>query len=99
MPGCTSTFKLQKHHILRRSATGGPTDYITIDGLVVANVCKLCREHHTMVTGGVGGHRLWIRRDWDGWQVYGPSYVNSEGPRTKDGTVWQWVGPLRGNHQ
>ena len=63
-PGCTSTFRLQKHHIVRRSATGGPLDYITIDGLVVQNVCMLCREHHAQVTGLIGGHKAFIKW-WD----------------------------------
>lgn len=89
IPGCSSTFKLQKHHIVRRSATGGPLDYITIDGLVVQNVCMLCREHHQQITGGVGGHKLWIAWDSGKWRIYQPG----------DG-AWVWTGDLRmGNRE
>lgn len=95
IPGCTSSFRLEKHHIVRRSATGGPTDYITIDGLVVTNVCMLCREHHAMVTGEIGGHKLWIIRGARDWIVVKPGPPGEYGPVSKDGTTWVWVGPLR----
>ena len=95
IPGCHSTFKLQKHHIVRRSATGGPLDYITVDGIVVQNVCMLCREHHTELTGSLGGHKLWIVYE-QGWQVYVPGYSIHEDHRVaKDGSTWLRVGKLR----
>src|SRR5687768_11810615 len=72
IPFCLSQFKLQKHHIVRRSATGGPRDFVTIDGLVVQNVCMLCREHHGMITGELGGHKLWIIYEQHAWQIYRP---------------------------
>lgn len=101
MPGCSSTFKLQKHHIVRRSATGGPLDYVTIDGLVTQNVCNLCREHHQMVTGSVGGHKLWILFEDGCWQVYKPGYSDDQDCRiSKGGSTWIKVGALRmGNHR
>lgn len=101
MPGCTNTFRLQKHHIVRRTATGGPLDYVTIDGLVVQNVCMLCREHHEKITGSIGGHRLWIvYEDDEGWQVFEPGYNGRHSRFTKGNTPWMKVGPLRqGNHE
>ena len=101
VPGCSSTFKLQKHHIVRRSATGGPLNFITIDNLVIQNVCMLCREHHGMVTGSVGGHRLWIiYESGEGWQVYKHGSFPPGGTTSKGGTTWIWVGALRmGNRE
>lgn len=97
VPNCSSAFRLQKHHIYRRSAAGRPSDYITIDNLVVPNVCHLCRKHHSMVTGEIGGHKLWIIYD-EGWQVYRPTRGLGR-IISKDGTAWVRVGPLRsGNH-
>lgn len=101
IPGCSSTFRLQKHHIVRRSATGGPLNYVTIDGLVVQNVCMLCREHHTMLTGSIGGHKLWITWEIGKWQVYSPGLASpGRSISRKDGASWIWVGALRmGNHE
>ena len=100
IPGCTSTFRLQKHHIVRRSATGGPLDYVTIDGLVIQNVCMLCREHHTMLTGSVGGHKLWIvYESGEGWQVYRPGNEHVYQIKSKGNLPWVRVGALRtSNH-
>lgn len=99
IPWCRSGFRLQKHHIVRRSATGGPLDYITIDGLVVQNVCMLCREHHDQITGSLNGHKLWIV--WaDGWQVYEQGYpYNSHWLVGKNGNTYIRVGQLQmSNH-
>jgi hypothetical protein len=96
IPGCTNSFKLQKHHIVRRSATGGPLDYITIDGLVVQNICNLCREHHAEITGSLGGHKLWIVWERGRWQVYRPGYdLYADVRRSKNGESWIRSGPLR----
>lgn len=96
IPGCDSKFRLEKHHIVRRSATGGPLDYITIDGLVIQNVCMLCREHHDNITGSIGGHKLWIAYGIGGWQVYRPAYSGDTGLLVdKNMKVWARIGPLR----
>lgn len=53
-----------------------------------------------MITGGIGGHKLWIIYSSKGWQVYKPGIAGITGPTSKDGTAWVWVGALRsGNHQ
>lgn len=57
VPDCRSLWGLQRHHIIRRSATGGPLDYVTIDGVVVTNVARICSSHHDDLTSPVGGHR------------------------------------------
>lgn len=103
-PGCTEVWQIQRHHIVRRSNTGGPLDYITIGGLVVPNVCMLCRDHHDMVTGLVGGHRAWIRYETgEGWLWYRPtrSGVAAWGGGARSGRIldklgqeWVAVGPL-----
>lgn len=65
VPGCWHSAD-DPHHIVRRSDTGGPVDYVSIDGLVVANKMAICRTHHDEVTGGVGGHKAMIR--FPGWE-------------------------------
>lgn len=100
IPGCNSKFRLEKHHIVRRSATGGPLDYITIDGLVVQNTTMLCREHHNMITGSIGGHKLWIVWQPPGmpacWHVFTPGYYEDKNYLiAKDGSTWVWLGMLR----
>jgi len=49
------------HHIVRRSATAGPADWVEINGEVFANKTGLCPDCHDMVTGRVGGHQAAIR--------------------------------------
>ena len=49
------------HHVIRRSATGGPVDWVSIDGLVIPNRVALCTLCHRGVTGEIGGHRYHIR--------------------------------------
>lgn len=61
VPGCGSTFRLDPHHIVPRSRTGGPLDYVTVDGVVIRNVCHLCRVHHDQLTSPLGGHQASIR--------------------------------------
>lgn len=100
IPGCIDTFKLQKHHIVRRSATGGPLDHITIDDLVVQNVCMMCRKHHTQLTGSLGGHKLWVLFEEGAWHVYYPGHKSEVDHRiAKDGSAWVSGGKLRmGNY-
>ena len=63
-PGCMHPYCQQRwsqrHHVVRRSATGGPRRFVSIDGLVVPNVVGLCDIHHDQLTGLVGGHRAAI---------------------------------------
>lgn len=81
VPGCGVGFGLHTHHIVPRSQTGGPLDYVTIDGLVRVNVCKLCPQHHADLTSPVGGHRAMIRWvDGEGWCWA----VRAKGPGTAD---------------
>lgn len=63
VPGCSSPAE-HGHHIWRRSFTGAPTHWVRIGEHDVGNVTGLCAMHHDWVTGGIGGHRAWIR--WDG---------------------------------
>jgi hypothetical protein len=60
-PFCESSYWLEGHHVVRRSETGGPKDWVSIDGIVCFNRVSLCKEHHDEITGGVGGHRARIR--------------------------------------
>lgn len=67
VPGCNNPAQAGAHHIEPRSRTGGPVDYVTIDGLVRSNKCKLCSSHHRQVTGDTGGYRariVWHERQW-----------------------------------
>lgn len=96
-PGCAIHFGLHKHHIVRRSQTGGPLDYVTIDGLVTQNVVNLCRVHHEAVTGAVGGHSGWIRHLAGlGWVWYSPAPSGVPGAVTSKEGSWVPVGFLKG---
>lgn len=77
-PTCDTTYWIEGHHVVRRSATAGPRDFVTIDGLVVPNRVGLCKEHHDQLTGLVGGHKAAI--------VYPPA----QGLTTGLYTAW-WV--------
>lgn len=55
-PGCAARAR-QGHHVVRRSATGGPLDVVLIDGHAVANRIGFCDDCHDMLTGLVGGHK------------------------------------------
>ena len=72
---------------MRRSDTAGPKDNIAIDGLVVPNLCLLCREHHLWVTGTLGGHKakiVWLDEPIGHWHW-----------QEKAGGGWLGVGPLQ----
>lgn len=100
-PGCTERWQLQEHHIVPRSRTGGPLSWITVDGLVVENVCMLCQDHHDQITGLIGGHKAAIRRSepgltpgswlWSTPQPHGEPVFSS-----KLGVPWYVLGPLKG---
>lgn len=55
VPNCEE-LSMHPHHIVRRSATGGPKRWVAIDGLVLPNVMGICGRHHQEVTGQWGGH-------------------------------------------
>jgi hypothetical protein len=65
-PGCKRWVDHQ-HHLWRRSFLGRPKrekDYRWVklpDGQVIRNVIALCWRHHEEVTGGPGGHLVWIK--------------------------------------
>jgi hypothetical protein len=103
VPGCWQRPEQGSHHIVRRSDTAGPKNWVGIDGLVVPNRCRLCPEHHRMVTGGPGGHRariLWADRPTGHWRWCTPQPVTvgalgSNNPITLD-SIWQDQGSLKG---
>lgn len=54
----------QWHHVVRRSATGGPVDWVCIDGLVLWNKVRVCLWCHQRIND----HLYWIRyEDGVGW--------------------------------
>ena len=98
VPGCWLPME-DPHHIVRRSDTGGPVDYVTVDGLVLANKIGICRPHHDEVTGGVGGHKARIGfPEWqdivDGlysaWWLWYARLPTAAGADPK----WKLCGPL-----
>lgn len=104
MPKCGEWHGLQHHHVVRRSELGGAYRWVVVNGVVLLNERMLCRHHHDMVTGMVGGHRAWIRYlEGEGWAWYaraphGLSPVASPPAVVLDklGGAWLLVGPLRG---
>lgn len=67
VPDCAEPRESGGHHVVRRSHTGGPVDYVCIDGLVLPNRVALCTIHH----GDVTDHRAWIvYRAEQGWLWY-----------------------------
>lgn len=107
VPTCGSSLGLETHHIYPRSRTGGPRDFITVDGLVRQNVCMLCKIHHDQATGLVGGHRAAIRlAEWEGrecwvWfqrmSAFDPVALSRRGDhvvKLKSGAVLAAFGPL-----
>ena len=88
---------------MRRSDTAGPKKFVSIDGVVVANLCRLCPQHHREVTGGIGGHRariVWRDDPLGHWVWQTPSPVNvlrfGETVPIRVGTNWHDIGPLKG---
>lgn len=72
VPGCGERGEKGGHHVVRRSHTGRPVDFVAVDGVVLDNRVRLCFEHHCMVTD----HRAWIRyktgAGWEWWQEADP---------------------------
>lgn len=100
-PHCEVRWGLETHHIVRRSDTGGPVRWVVIRGVVLLNERKVCPKHHLELTGGVGGHRGWIRYlEGEGWVWYAPAPLGSPAPLasavvSKTGAVWLPVGALK----
>jgi hypothetical protein len=59
-PACRR-FADHAHHIFRRSALGGPFDWVQIADYITGNLTGLCARCHDEVTGGIGGHTAAIR--------------------------------------
>lgn len=53
------------HHIVPRSATGGPVDWLVIDGWPVPNVAGVCRACHDAITEGRAAIVYAGRARWD----------------------------------
>lgn len=88
VPGCGEAPEPGAHHIEPRSRIGGPLDWVRIDGVLVANLCRLCPQHHRDVTGGIGGYKA--RIVWRHVGLY--CWVWQE----KKGNLWKTIGPLAG---
>jgi hypothetical protein len=65
-PGCISLSQ-EGHHMWSRGALRGePTEWVRLpSGRVVSNVVGVCRRHHGMLTGGIGGHMAAIQLEPD----------------------------------
>jgi hypothetical protein len=84
-PGCHQKAQ-QRHHLWPKSyLRGQPYEWVSVDGVLLANSIGLCITHHSDVTGGPGGHtakitydeRLqtfdwWVSNDRDEWICWGP---------------------------
>jgi len=55
-PDCMET-SVDRHHLCRRSALGGPFDWIEYEGVLIQNVVGLCRAHHQLITDNKA--RIW----------------------------------------
>ena len=82
-PGCISLAQ-QRHHLWPKSfLRGQPYEWVSVQGHVMANSVGLCIRHHSMVTGGIGGHmgkitystklrifEWWEEKEEDGWKKW-----------------------------
>jgi hypothetical protein len=67
VPGCRERGEPGSHHVVRRSFTGGPMRFVSIDGVVLINEVRLCHRHHSEVTD----HFAWIvYEEGNGWVWY-----------------------------
>lgn len=91
VPTCMRTTDIEAHHIWRRSFTGTPAAWVRLgDGTKIGNLVGLCHEHHSWVTGGVGGHKAWIR-----WNPAFRTYEWHEPRVSRDGEEeWAHLGDL-----
>ena len=82
--GCLKLTK-DRHHIWSKSyLRGQPVEWVmTPWGQIVQNTTGLCVEHHSMVTGEIGGHKAAI-------MVEGRTFMWAE----KSGLDWVVMGPL-----
>jgi hypothetical protein len=77
------------HHLWRRSALGGPFDWVELpDGHVVGNLVGMCPQHHDAVTGRIGGHKAAIRMTED--HVFWWCTI----PDETSGIEYEFVAPL-----
>jgi hypothetical protein len=65
-PFCTSLAD-HAHHLFRRTALGGPFDWVEIDSTTWQNKTAICWRHHQDLTGDVGGHKAAIRFVENNW--------------------------------
>jgi hypothetical protein len=60
-PGCLALAQ-QRHHFWPKSfLRGQPYEWVSVNGLTVANSGGVCMRHHNAVTGMVGGHMAHVR--------------------------------------
>lgn len=85
-PGCTKPAQQRHHYWPKSYLRGQPYEWVSVDGIVIANSCGLCIAHHTEVTGDVGGHVAHVR--WN------PDLKLLEWWETDD-TDWVCVGPMK----
>jgi len=88
------------HHVVRRTATSGPVDWVAVDGIVLQNVVRVCHTCHEDITQ----HRAWIRHlPGEGWVWYAalprglaasPGADRVQHP--KSGREFVRIGPVRG---
>lgn len=90
---------MEGHHVVRRSETGGPKDWIAVDGLVLFNKLRVCNVCHCDLTE----HRTWIRYfTGAGWLWYAAVPGGERGPREdfiqhpKSGRWFRLIGPVKG---
>ena len=97
MPRCNERWA-HRHHIVRRSATGGPKRYVSVDGLVLPNLMGICMRHHDQVTGMVGGH--WAKICFPSIEelaanLYKPLWMwYARLPSPNSDPYWQLLGPI-----
>lgn len=62
-PGCGRP-AMQRHHLWPKSfLRGQPFEWVSVNGIILANSIGLCLGHHTEVTGDTGGHAAKIVYD------------------------------------
>lgn len=80
------------HHIVRRSFTSGPRDFVSIDGLVLPNRVSICDTHHDLIND----NKAWVRYFDGGWWWFLPKDNGSPVmASTKAGTVFYCYGKLK----
>lgn len=109
VPGCPRSAG-QRHHIVNRSITNGPVDFVLIKKLnspgywLVKIVADVCRDHHDSVESKVGGVNCRIRfLEESGWGYYRRANWDIDQSRegiwwhdSKTKSAWEFRGFLRG---